>query len=739
MNGRGLALIAMIGWSMAGAEAYKATTSLEGDWRILAGDLAPANAYLADLDDLGWPTLRVPGNWKLQGKDYSGVVWHRKHFRAASLPPDPIVKLTFEAVDYAADVWLNGHYIGHHEGYFDPFSFEVQEQIKPSDENVLVVRVNSPNETPEGWPLRKRLIKGVLNHHDTRPGGAWSIRGQEQNTGGIWGPVTLTVSSKASIGRIAVTTRPEANGAWLAQVDAWFSTAGVNGPLRFEAEMEPDTFVDTGGANPAASATVPAGDAGGPVRLKLRAAKPRLWWTWDQGEPNLYRVKVRAWEGSRVVAEASARFGFRTVEVDQTTKQWRLNGRPLFLRGTNYISSQWLSEMDPAKVAFDLELMKRANINAIRAHAHLEGEAFYAQCDEKGLLISQDFPLQWGYEDSPEFAAEASRQALAMVRWLYNHPSIGAWILQNEPPFDADWMKWKYRDYNPEQNKTLSPQLARVVAEADATRWIHAYSPTNEHQWLGWYSGSWMDFAKPSKEAMITEYGAQALPRISSLRQIFTEAELWPKTDAEWAKWDYHNFQRHETVEVARIPQGSNIDEWIRNTQEYQAKLTRFAAENYRRQKYAPVTAIFQFLFNENWPSLNWGVVDYWRHPKPGYEALRIAYQPVLPSIAWTQDRWSPGDTPSAGLWIVNDLPREFSGARLTWTLRNAAKILQEGRLQANIAVDSAVLVSTLNFPGLKDGRYTLLVSLRDSAGRPLGENSFEFAVEAAVVSELKR
>ena len=239
-----------------------------------------------------------------------------------------------------------------------------------------------------------------------------------------------------------------------------------------------------------------------------------------------------------------------------------------------------------------------------------------------------------------------------------------------------------------------------------------------------------MDFAKPSREAIVSEYGAQALPGLPSLRRIFTESELWPKTEQDWEKWEYHNFQRHETFELAGVKQGSNIREWIENTQGYQAKLIQFAAENYRRQKYAPVTAIFQFLFNEDWPSINWGIVDYWRSPKPGYDALRVAYQPVLPSIAWSRDRWAPGDTPSLSLWVVNDLARPFPDAQLTWTLRESELILSESTQRIAIPGDSATQVNSLNFPGLTRGRYTLIVALREASGAALGENSFEFTIE---------
>ncbi|HEY2844767.1 MAG TPA: glycoside hydrolase family 2 TIM barrel-domain containing protein, partial [Bryobacteraceae bacterium] len=569
-------------------------------------------------------------------------------------------------------------------------------------------------------------------HHDTRPGGAWSTRGQEQNTGGIWGAVTLSSPSVADISRVKITTRPDAGGAWRADLDVSVARSSPQQALRVEARIEPDTFSQTDSQTeagaPPSSVELPGGAEG--AHLAARVGSPRLWWTWDQGEPNLYRAIVQVLDGDRVVAESSVRFGFRTIEVDPDSKQWRLNGRRIFLRGTNYISSQWLSEMTPARLAFDLELMKHANIDAIRVHAHLEGEAFYSQCDEKGVLVWQDFPLQWGYNDDAPFVQEASRQAAGMVEWLYNHPAIAAWTLQNEPPFDADWMKWKYRDYRPDQNRVLNETLTRVVAEADPTRWAHSYSTTGEHQWLGWYSGAWSDFAKPSKEAIVSEYGAQALPDLASLRQIFTEAELWPKTDPEWEKWEFHNFQRHETFELAGVKQGANIGEWIENTQSYQAKLIQFAAENYRRQKYAPVTAIFQFLFNEDWPSINWGIVDYWRTPKPGYEALRIAYQPVLPSIAWTQDRWNPGETPAVDLWVVNDLVRDFSGAVLTWTVRDSGHVVQEDSQRLDILADSAARIQEVRMPELAEGAYTLVIVLRDAAGTMLGENSFRFTIQ---------
>ena len=134
------------------------------------------------------------------------------------------------------------------------------------------------------------------------------------------------------------------------------------------------------------------------------------------------------------------------------------------------------------------------------------------------------------------------------------------------------------------------------------------------HGW-GWYSGNWQDYGKPTHEAFITEFGAQALPDLAGLRKIFGEENMWPDTDEKWALWDYHNSQKHETFDLARVSMGASPEESIRNTQEYQTQLVQFAAEAYRRQRFQPVSAIFQFMFVEDWPSVNWGIVDYWRTP----------------------------------------------------------------------------------------------------------------------------
>jgi beta-mannosidase len=705
--------------------------SLNGVWRFLPGNLQGANQAdpTSRLPDARWQDIRVPGNWYLEGFDVSGVNWYRRELDAPPLTAGTLTLLRFEGVDYFADVWLNGVYLGSHEGYFEPFAFDVSTVLRPGRRNELVVRVDSPIEHPSQWSLRKRLIKGIFSHHDTRPGGAWSTRGQERNTGGIWSDVTLQVGAGVALDEPRVRARIASAGRLTeatVQIGTWAGPGGLVGPVDAEIDFTPYNF-SAESFSVRRSLQVGPGREEQTLTVPLRGA--RLWWPADLGAPDLYRVRVTLRRGARLLAQREIVTGLREIFHDAQAQTWHVNGQRLFLRGTNYIATQWLSEMGEREYRRDVALMRQAHINAVRVHAHVADRRFYRAADEAGLLVWQDFPLQWGYIDSVEFGDEAQRQALAMVRVLDKHPSIFAWSLHNEPPWDAWWMKFKYPEYDPNQNRVLDERLERVVRQADDSRHVHKASLSSEHQWQGWYSGHWTDFNKPSTHGLITEFGAQALPGIQSLRRIFNDDGIFPDTDKKLESWAFHNFQKDETFEIAKVERGKDIHEFIANSQAYQARLTQLAAESLRRQKYKPVGAIFQFMFVEDWPSMNWGVLDYWRQPKPGYAALALAYQPLLPSIEWVVERPAAGSTPEFGIWLVNDLPRAQAGLLLSWTLRCNDQPLTADSFEADVDADAAKRLRTITAPALPSGPCALHVTLRGSDGALRAENHHEFIV----------
>jgi beta-mannosidase len=682
----------------------------------------------------GWQPIQVPANWHLgftKGHDISGTGWYRHQFNTPSMASGKRAWLRFCGVDYIADVWLNGQFIGHHEGYFQPFGFEVTKYLVMGGSNQLLVRVESPLEDQSQgteWSLHKRLIKGIFSHHDTRPGGAWSERGQEQNTGGIWAPVVLEFSGPVTVERVAVVPRVDSETLRAqATVKLDLNSASAQ-RITLETELKPYNFFDMSVVTYRENVAVSPGK--NQILLTIPEDTYRLWEVWERGKPHLYRYRVSIRDSAGKLSTVhDSIFGFRSVRRDPESGLWFLNGRRIFLRGTNYIATQWLSEMTPKSYARDLRMMRDANINAVRVHAHVTGGDFYHQADAAGMLVWQDFPLQWGYVDTPEFVEEARRQLRDMLNTLYNHPSIFAWSLHNEPPWDASWMKWKYKGYNKEQNRILDDALFAELQSFNDGRYKHLASTTNEHPWFGWYSGHWRDYGKATKSSLVTEYGAQALPDLDSMRKILNDNELWPDNDAEWAKWSYHNFQKHENFDNAKVSMGTDIHQFIANTQGYQARLIDFAAESYRRQRYAPVGAIFQFMFVENWPSMNWGVVDYWRNPKSGYFALQRAYQPLLPGIEWKKDEFVVGETMEAGLWVINDLMQCFPEITLHYRLLQEEATLSSHMVPLNINADSAIQVETLKHYDLKPGHYKLQAWITDSNGRKISKNCYIFNV----------
>jgi beta-mannosidase len=622
---------------------------LRGTWRVAESYLPSSREVPAQA-----PKIELPANWYQRGWDRDGTMWF---IREVELPRSATWRLEFDAVDYRCEVFWDGVSVGGHVGYFAPFALTIP---GGSGRHVLAVKVDSPRESTRNWSLNKTLIKGVLSHHDTRPGGAWSVDGQDANTGGIWGEVRAAAASTAWLDRLMMVTK---------------SANVARAELALSADVTP---VRPGPVAVRWKVLAPSGEAvasgiwqgSGRLEVAVTLPRPQLWWPRELGAQPLYRAVLSA--GGE---ERSVRFGVRTVERD-VRQRYVVNGVPYFLRGTNYIGSIYLATLDRAAVRRDLELMIRANINAVRVHAHITSPAFYDVADELGMLVWQDFPLQWGYDDSAEFAEEAARQLREMLDLLGTHPSVIHWTAQNESPWSSEWMVYKYPTYDPDQNRLLSARLSEVLA-TDPSRPSQANSGSAEHAWMGWYSGSFRDFNRPQAHPILTEFGAQALPGLDTLRTILRADQLWP-LDANLAAWEYHNFQKHELVNIAKVPIGKSVDALVHDTQAYQARLIQFAAEGLRRQSWQPITAIFQFMFVEHWPSMNWGVVDYRRIPKPGWTALQRAYQPVLGiAYAFRKDalRLHVANDRSNAEDVTVILTRELGG-KVTYRRRVAHRML---------------------------------------------------------------
>ncbi len=723
--------------ALAGPGTYPARISLDGAWdyQPVARTTHKADGSIVE-DKTNLPAagkMAVPSNWHLSGlANFNGRVLFTREFDfVEKLNPADRAFLVFHGVDYFAEVELNGSPVGKHEGYFQAFEFDVTPHLKRG-RNRLAVTVDAPLEEPGTvWPDHKRMIKGVFSHWDCKPGSTSMKDGQDGTTAGIWNSVELEIRHQAWLGNVkiqpflyeralaserAAATQtlepPQANDVFDAKV---FITAEVHAaaPGHYSLTAEAGDSKVTSEVNLSTTAAT--------VALELPMQHPRLWWTWDLGEPYLYTCKLTLAAGSEAVYAREIPFGVRSIALDEKTGEWRLNGVRFFIRGTNIVPELYLSKYTPVRIAEDIKLLRGASINGVRVCVHMNREELYDALDRAGIAAWQDFPLQWDYTHTDALMQEAARQLRDMIRQFYNHPSIITWVCQNESTA-----------YNV---NILDPFLARVGAQEDSSRPVRPVSAFSEHLYQGWYGGDYHNYLALPGGPIISELGAQALPSVEEMRAMVGDA--WPP---DWQKMAYHDYQYDQTFHVAQVSMGKNWPEFVQNSQRYQAELLKYAIEHYRRAKYVKVGSFFQFLFGDCWPSITWAVVSYDRKPKLGYEAVQRAYQRVL--IGGDLDRavmslGRKGEREATGfdvhVWVVNDEHRTLEGltydARLKGHDREA--LVGSHGSPVSVASDQVADLPDLSCQPPADfapGEYQLVLTLKQG-DRVLSENTYPVTV----------
>jgi beta-mannosidase len=762
-----LALALLASLSTPALAAGQKTINLAGEWKYLPYD-GEGNMGLESIDDAGWPTMALPTNWYLMGSkayppkaraaariiepgspadlpappkdvgfDYEGTVWFRRAINWDGAP-GVVPVLDLDMVDYYAEVFVNGASVGKHEGYFQHWSVDLSSALRKG-KNLVAIKVSAPalafdlaQQFPVSWPKQQNQIKGIFGYHDTRPG-ATSIRGQERGTGGVLRGVALRASTGVDLVELKVTPLDVSPASARLVVEAVTRNWGkktVDAALTGTFHAKNFAWngklgvIFTVKAEPGLSRSV------GEVKLE----KPALWWSWDYGKPNLYtldaelvpivsRGKPSAGAkapSSEVLDAKLVTFGVRSIARDD---QWvvRLNGQRIYARGSNYIATQWLSQADRAFYEKDLKLVVGANLNSLRVHAHLERPEFYDAADEMGVMIWQDFPLQWGYTDEPAFHAEAKRQAADMIDRYYDHPSIIVWCMHNESPHSMSWMKKK----DNQQNAKLDEELLEVAKKSDPARIPHSDSGAGDgHSYTGWYVFQIGDLVKDMpKERYITEFGAEGLPALDTLKAMFEGDTLWPDTPLDWEAWKYADFQPDQEFNLAQVKMGKTIQEFIAASQRYQANLIRFQTEAFRRAKWTKTTGLYQFMFVDDWPSITWSVVDYYRRPKLAYASLRDSMQRLLPSIEYDIHN-------AAGpisLWVVNDHLQPVPKAVVKWKVtdpRSGSKPVVRS-VTVDIPADAVIKANDLGaMPRIGAGTARLDVWIEDQHGQFLARSS---------------
>ncbi|WP_295963551.1 sugar-binding domain-containing protein [uncultured Alistipes sp.] len=441
-------------------------------------------------------------------------LWYERTFEISPKWNGKRILLHFGAVDWKADVWVNGISVGSHTGGYTPFSFDITAALAKG-ENALRVRVWDP--TDEGYQPRGKQVNN--------PNGIWYTP-----VSGIWQTVWLEAVPQQYIREVRTTP------------DLDRKTFRVEVPV---CNAQPGDLVEVtlydGGAEVASARAL----NGATVELTL--ADPKCW---SPDSPFLYDMKVALLRNGRridAVESYAAMRKFSTLRDKNGIVRLALNNKPLFQFGP--LDQGWWPDglytapTDEA-LAFDVIKTKELGYNMIRKHVKVEPARWYYHCDKAGMIVWQDMPNgdqgpQWqmhSYFTGEERHRSAESEACYRKEWkeiidyLYSFPSIGVWV-----PFNEAWGQFK------------GPEIAEWTKAYDPSRLVNPASGGNHYLTgdildLHHYPQPKMTLLDTNRATVLGEYGGIGL---------VIPDHVWVKNRDNWG-YTRFNSPKEVTDEYAR-------------------------------------------------------------------------------------------------------------------------------------------------------------------------------------------
>ena len=488
----------------------------------------PTALYEYDMDRA--PTATLPQGWV--GHDpslrhYQGLMWYERRFDAAPLKPGQRAFLRFEAANYTAKVYLNGKAVGEHEGGFTPFSMEVTEVLRASN-NQLTVGVDSTPQA-DGVPP---------------PVTDW------ENYGGITRPMRLVITPGTFIdeawvrlakdGRIAATVTLDGAQAANREVHVRIAELGLD----------------------------LAGRTDGQGVLKVSAPAPKRLARWSPETPKLYDVVIQAGED-----RLSDRVGFRTIETKGS--EILLNGKPIFLRGISLHEEEFGD--NPARAiseagarALLAEIKQGLHGNFVRLAHYPHSEITTRLADEMGLLVWSEIPVYWLVDFGNPRTLSLARGMLAdNIRRDRNRASIILWSVANETPITDTRNAFLYRLVDDvralDDTRLVTAALLTDRKTIEGKTLMGLNDPLADrldvlaaNTYNGWYSDDALDalpgiaWKATDKPLVFSEFGADALAG-------FSDPVLMRKFSEDFQKRYYE-----KTLAMAReVPTLRGMSPWI--------------------------------------------------------------------------------------------------------------------------------------------------------------------------------
>ena len=377
--------------------------NLNGLWQYQAGaegDAVPFNQKLS-----GQIMVPFPVESALSGvMEHHDRLWYRRTFTVPQGWKGQQLMLNFGAVDYEAEVYVNGESVGIHRGGYEPFSFNITPYLKGNGPQEIIVRVFDPTDKG-GQPRGKQTLN---------PGGIMYTP-----VSGIWQTVWLEPVSRTSIQNIHMV--PDIDKGILK-----FST-NVDSPMASTVAIvtvrNAGKVVKTVWVKPGVEVSIPVPNAT----------------LWSPENPFLYDVDVRLQNGLQVVDNVSSYFGMRKISLGKVNGITRilLNNKPVFNNGPldqGYWPDGLYTAPTDEALKFDLVATKQLGFNMTRKHIKVEPARWYYWADKLGLMVWQDMPSPNSYLSNapPVDKAAFEKQIGKVIEANWNSPAIVSWVMINE-------------------------------------------------------------------------------------------------------------------------------------------------------------------------------------------------------------------------------------------------------------------------------------------------------------------
>jgi hypothetical protein len=409
-------------------------------------------------------TIVVPFPWEselsgihqIQGAPKVG--WYRRRFRIPTeFPEGERVWLRFGAVDWRADVWINGRKVAEHEGGYTPFEADITDAVERGDENVIAVR--ALDTTDPSLPTGKQV-------------------GWYTPSSGIWQTVWLESRPKAYIADFRLVTKIAP-----ASVHVKADIAGLD-QRKYQIALRTKDLGVKEVSKTFEPALRPAGTRGlgkstDAVELEAVVKDARLW---TPEAPELYEATLELKdEAGKVIDTIETYFGLRSISRgrygDAPYERILLNGKPIYLRAAldqSFNPKGLYTAPDDDFLKQDLILAKMMGLNGLRIHIKPDEPRRLYWADRIGVLILEDMPNTWRQSPVARRAWEQTmREAVARDR---NHPSIIAWVAFNET-----WGLGKPEDYKKDRDtQGWVAKMVELIRELDGhERLVEDNSPCN--------------------------------------------------------------------------------------------------------------------------------------------------------------------------------------------------------------------------------------------------------------------